>query len=88
MLTTKETNSLYRLEEKVTVLEEKIDTLLEQGQHTDESLSDIKDHLHEHTSMLEFLSISFNKRLKKQQTIIAISTGILIILLFWIVFKI
>ena len=88
MLTTKETNSLYRLEGKVTVLEEKIDSLIEQGQHTDESLSEIKDHLHEHTSMLEFLSVSFNKRIKKQQSIIIITTCILIILLFWIVIKI
>ena len=88
MLTTNETNSLHRLEEKVTVLEEKIDCLIEQGHHTDSSLTVIKEQLHDHTSMLEFLSISFKKRIKKQQSIILITTGILVILLFWIVVNI
>ena len=77
-----------KVEDRFDRIENQLSVLIDQGSVQKEDILEIKDQLKDNQSMLRQLSVSFRKRIKRQQCLLTITTLGVVLLLFWIVAKV
>ena len=78
---------LDRVESKVGVIEDKVNTLLEQGEITQEHVSSLTDSLHEQKDHFQFMRSTLLAELAKYRRIFIGGSAILVLLLLWILLR-
>ena len=78
---------LDRVESKVGVIEDKVNTLLEQGEITQEHVTSLTDSLHEQRDHFQFMRSTLLAELTKYRRIFIGGSALLVLLLLWILLR-
>ena len=84
----RKTDLLVQFDKRLGRMENQLEKILDQGEETKELSRNTNEQVKDNKGMLEQLSVTFRKRIKRQQFLLSIAMLFIVILLFWIVTKV